>query len=302
MDKPEINKAVDKWNEFEECRKLASESFESYLDRFERAYTAVQSASKVSLPQDIRSFMFLTRVGIVGVNRTIVMSKLDIEKKETLFDQLGKIVKETLGGPGQNTGTSEAGIKLDENVLWVGDKKFKRVDRIENVKNRKDRDGKTMKCFDCDSEYHFVGDPDCKKVKSGGGKEKKKAKKKRKSSSSSSSSGESVNMIQEIMITADEVSSFTWEARGAAALDSCCTSSVTGKAWLDMYREDLDEDVRKEIKGPFRSDTVFGFGNNGRLESLGKYRIPVVMAGWKTSISVDLIDSDIPLLLSRRAM
>ena len=109
-------------------------------------------------------------------------------------------------------------------------------------------------------------------------------------------------MIQEIMITADEVSSFTWEARGAAALDSCCTSSVTGKAWLDMYMEDLDDDVRKEIKGPFRSDTVFGFGKNGRLESLGKYRIPVVMAGWKTSISVDLIDSDIPLLLSRRAM
>jgi hypothetical protein len=102
---------VDKWNEFEECRKLSSESYEVYLDRFERAYTAVQSASKVSLPQVIRSFMFLARAGIVGVNRTIVMSKLDIDKQETLFDQLGKIVKETLGGPGQKAGASEAGIK-----------------------------------------------------------------------------------------------------------------------------------------------------------------------------------------------
>ena len=63
LDKPEINKAVDKWNQFEECRKLSSESYEDYLDRFERAYTAVQSASKVSLPQDIRSIMFLARAG-----------------------------------------------------------------------------------------------------------------------------------------------------------------------------------------------------------------------------------------------
>ena len=302
LDKPEINKAVDKWNEFEECRKLSSESYEGYLDRFERAYTAVQSASKVSLPQDIRSFMFLARAGIVGVNRTIVMSKLDIDKKETLFDQLGKVVKETLGGPGQKAGTSEAVIKCEENVLWVGDKKFKLVKkRRKKVKNKKDNDGKTMKCFDCESEYHFAKDPDCKKVKGGGGKEKKEAKKKRRSSSSSSSE-ESVNMIQEIMVTADEVSNFTWEARGAAALDSCCTSSVTGKAWLDMFKEDLDEDIKKQIKGPYRSDKVFGFGNNGQLESLGKYYIPVVMAGWKTNISVDLIDSDIPLLLSRKAM
>ena len=109
-------------------------------------------------------------------------------------------------------------------------------------------------------------------------------------------------MIQEIMITADEVSNFTWEARGAAALDSCCTSSVTGKAWLDMYREDLDGEMAKKIKGPFKSAKMFGFGNNGQLPSLGKYYIPVVMAGWSTKLSVDLIDSDIPLLLSRKAM
>lgn len=77
---------------------------------------------------------------------------------------------------------------------------------------------------------------------------------------------------------------------------------MTGKAWLEMFREDLDEDMRNEIKGPYKSDKVFGFGNNGRLESLGKYYIPLVMAGWKINISVDLIDSDIPLLLSRKAM
>ena len=247
--------------------------------------------------------MFLARAGIVGVNRTIVMSKLDIDKKETLFDQLVKVVKETLGGPGQKKGASDAGIVCEENVMWVGNKKYKLMKKKKNFKNRKDADGNFLKCFDCESEYHFAKDPDCKKLKTKD--QKKKAKKKRKSSSSSSSGNstdDSVNMVQELMITADEVSNFTWEARGAAALDSCCTSSVTGSAWLEMFKEDLDEEMMMKIKGPYKSDKMFGFGNNGQLPSLGRYKIPVVMAGWMTEIWVDLIDSDIPLLLSRKAM
>ena len=76
---------------------------------------------------------------------------------------------------GQKIGASEVGIRCEENVMWVGDKKYKLVKkRKKKVKNRKDADGKTLKCFDCDSEFHFARDPDCKKVKSGDGKERKK--------------------------------------------------------------------------------------------------------------------------------
>ena len=118
---PQIYKAVEKWNDFEECRKTSSESFEVYFDRFERAYTAVQLASEAQLPEVIRSFMLIARAGIVGVNRTIVMLKLDFDKPGTLFYQMCKVVKETQGGPGQKRGASEVGTSCEENVMWVVD-------------------------------------------------------------------------------------------------------------------------------------------------------------------------------------
>ena len=47
---------------------------------------------------------------------------------------------------------------------------------------------------------------------------------------------------------------------------------------------------------------MFKFGNSGRLSSIGKYTIPVVLAGRKGTIEIDTIDSDFPLLLSKKAM
>ena len=47
---------------------------------------------------------------------------------------------------------------------------------------------------------------------------------------------------------------------------------------------------------------MFKFGNNGMLSSLGKYTVPVVIAGKSCLIEFDIIDSDIPLLMSKNAM
>ena len=56
------------------------------------------------------------------------------------------------------------------------------------------------------------------------------------------------------------------------------------------------------MRGPLESNRIFKFGNNGRLESEGKYFIPAVLAGHNVSLEIDVVDSDIPLLLSKKAM
>ena len=65
-----------------------------------------------------------------------------------------------------------------------------------------------------------------------------------------------------------ELNQFTREA-SCAALDTCCTSSVTGKQWLEMFMDSLDEKLWLKLKGPMPSNRLFNFGNNGRLRSLG---------------------------------
>ena len=47
---------------------------------------------------------------------------------------------------------------------------------------------------------------------------------------------------------------------------------------------------------------MFKFGVGTRLKSEGEYHLPAILAGKEVLITTDLVESDIPLLLSRSAM
>ena len=98
------------------------------------------------------------------------------------------------------------------------------------------------------------------------------------------------------------ISQFTREAINHAALDTCCSNSVAGKEWLDIYINSLNENIRKKLRGPMESNRVFKFGNNGKLTSQGLYILPCIIAGKSCTIEVDVVKSDILLLLSKKAM
>ena len=94
---------------------------------------------------------------------------------------------------------------------------------------------------------------------------------------------------------------FTREARNCAA-HTCCTSSVAGRPWLDIYVQELCEEDKAKVIGPMKSNKLFKFGNNGMLRSLGRYSVPAMVAGRSWVIDFDIIDSDIPLLMSKGDM
>ncbi len=87
-----------------------------------------------------------------------------------------------------------------------------------------------------------------------------------------------------------------------AALDTCATANIAGEKWTKIYLNPLPKNLRKEVKGPSQSPKQFVFGNQGKLKSLGKYVIPVKIGGEENEITIDVISSDIPLLLSKGEM
>ena len=99
-----------------------------------------------------------------------------------------------------------------------------------------------------------------------------------------------------------ELSKFTSETINCAAMDTCCTANVAGKKWTDIFIRSLTDNMKARLEGPFKSDTAFKFGNQGELSSIGFYRLPVKIGGANYKIEVDIIDSDIPLLLSKNEM
>ena len=56
------------------------------------------------------------------------------------------------------------------------------------------------------------------------------------------------------------------------------------------------------VSGPNKGIKKFQFGNLGILKSVGQYEIPVKIAGELDKLIVDVIESDLPLLMSKRDM
>ena len=88
---------------------------------------------------------------------------------------------------------------------------------------------------------------------------------------------------------------------GATVLDSGCSRSVCGKTWYNCYLETLPDKIRDAIKVT-DSKATFQFGNGEDLKSMFKVNIPCTLAGKKIEICTDVVESDIPLLLSKHSM
>ena len=90
-------------------------------------------------------------------------------------------------------------------------------------------------------------------------------------------------------------------ARNRTVSDSACSSTVCRDKWINNYIQSLDNRDRPKIKQR-DSQRVFKFGGVTCLKSKCEYSLPAVIAGKEVTIKTDVVESDIPLLLSRTAM
>ena len=112
------------------------------------------------------------------------------------------------------------------------------------------------------------------------------------------------DQVEKVFFTTnkEELSKFTAESINCAALDSCCTSSVAGQKWMDIFLSSVPSELKSLVQGPYKSKKTFQFGNQGVLPTKEAYTIPIIVAGKQHSIEVDIIESDIPLLMSKAHM
>jgi hypothetical protein len=100
-----LNKTILKRCDFEDWKRGPGEDIQTFVDRFDKAYTGLRAVCSVFLPSEIRAFMLLKRSVVEVVNRSLVMSKLGFTKADTLYEQVGTQIVEILGsGPGTKKG------------------------------------------------------------------------------------------------------------------------------------------------------------------------------------------------------
>ena len=99
----------------------------------------------------------------------------------------------------------------------------------------------------------------------------------------------------------DEQCVLVTETLKSAILDSGCSSTVTGRIWLQSFIDSLpDSEQEKVCHVP--SDAVFRFGGDRLHKSIEKVSLPCHIAGVECVVETDVIECDIPLLLSKAAM
>ena len=146
------------------------------------------------------------------------------------------------------------------------------------------RDGRVLKCFKCGSMKHFARY--CRESKSD-------------SSQSKNDSPQEIHIV--LMNSAPELSSLVLESLGMGLLDSACTRTVAGQAWFDAYCESLSV-LDKALIQSSKVNTKFRFGDGKEIASLLEVVFPVVIGVKRTMIRANIVDSEIPLLLSKASM
>ena len=99
----------------------------------------------------------------------------------------------------------------------------------------------------------------------------------------------------------DQLKLFVGETIGCAVIDSGCSKTVAGNQWISCYLEQLDEENRRKVEKCYSGQT-FRFGPGDALTSMGKVKLPAKIGTKNVLIETDIVDADIPLLLSKEAL
>ena len=147
--------------------------------------------------------------------------------------------------------------------------------------NPKDSEGVVMRCHECDSRKHFARN--CPHRYQEG------------------KVTEEVKMVNVTLVT--ESRPCVSDGLGKAILDSACTKTVAGRAWMDDYLNLLEPEIRKTVlRNQKKSTSKFRFGDGRESISQRELQVPLFVCDQEVTVSVDVVENDIPLLLGLPTM
>ena len=91
------------------------------------------------------------------------------------------------------------------------------------------------------------------------------------------------------------------ETLSMTIIDSGCTKPVCDQVWLDCYLQSLSSEEQQSVRKE-KSETSFRFGNGKVFKSIKRVILPTFVANKNVLLSTEVVENDIPFLLSKEAM
>ena len=310
--KDELSDSFEKFQEFEEFQRAIEQSISEYISTFDSMYRKIEKLD-MKLPSHILAFKLLRKANISKEENMLILTGMNYGNKGTLYDEAKASLKKSKGDI--TGGNLSAGIKLEPTFLAENEEALLAAGYVKQNQARKvtkwgksggynncgggrrtqgqdfrrkmnpvGSDGQTLICKACGSYRHLMAEcPDSwENMRRGNVVEEE-------------------NVVLFTGYNKQEIQQLGVDARNCAVLDSACSSTVCGENWLDSYIHSLDECDRKKVRQT-AGEKIFKFGGGTRLKSKGEYHLPATFAGKNVTVITDVVESDIPLLLSRNAM
>ena len=91
------------------------------------------------------------------------------------------------------------------------------------------------------------------------------------------------------------------EVFASVIIDTGCIKTVAGRRWFEEFCQTLSPETKQAISSE-ASNRVFKFGGQMKRRSLGFYSVPCSIGNKNIILKLDIVDCDIPCLISKEAM
>ncbi|ESP03465.1 hypothetical protein LOTGIDRAFT_171402 [Lottia gigantea] len=289
---------------FENFRKTDDMSIETYVIEFERLNTRLVRYG-IELPDAVLAFKLLDNACLSTQGRQMSLTAA----ADLTYSDMKSALKRIFGAKIPDVLTSS--VKLEVNAT-ASSRRFTRG-KYQTSESRNDqtledpvkgtnplnRFGKRSRCAICQSTYHWAKDCQHKKE----------------SVNIAMNKDEDIDDWCNITLLVDnkqksqlqfvfdeeQLDILVVESSGAGVLDTACTKTVCGCQWYNDYLSRLHPNLVKLIQ-TFPSDRTFRFGDGVSVRSLKMVKIPIVMGRQRCMLEVEVVDTNIPLLLSRSSL
>ena len=226
----------------------------------------------------------------------------------------------------RNRNSGRGYYDTSKNMGWRGSSNYERTpvrgrgsydyDRNKNKSTRKlnpvDSTGEVTKCAICNSIYHWAKDcPDAYENQGYKVKNTYQVEDESKGNENGTKSkftmfcqnlNESITLFKtDEMSDEDELNTLLSETFSAAILDTGAPETVCGKKWMEEYLCTLTDKEKSQVDQS-RSQKCYRFGGKDPVNALNHMKIPITIANNEVTLGVDVVDIDIPLLLSKRSL
>ena len=327
--------AYEAYDTFEKFRRPAYMSISEYINEFERLHSKTKHYG-TAMSTDILAYRLLKSADLSEYHQQLAKATISKLDYETMKSQLKKIFGDSVACSIEDSGSSFSNnVKVEntfeatdeQDILYGNNYKGYRNYRGQYVsrggqsqmrltaqrgrsrgrwsrgsgvtgssvgagrrgRNPLDENGTISRCTICDSINHWMANcPDAVYYQGVNVDE-------------AESCDHHITLFQSNLITKQHMKAFVSESFSAAILDSGATATVAGKMWLECYIDSL-QDEQNDMITYKESTNSFKFGSGEVFQSMYKVKIPAIIGSHEVFIETDVIDNDIPMLLSKKAM